>query len=370
MPSIESQTGIATSDDITPEELQLAARNHGMPLEGLRYDITPVGMHYLLTHFDIPEADASTWTVAVDGLVGRPLALRMDELISRPAETLTVTMECAGNGRARLHPRPLSQPWLSEAVSTAEWTGTPLAPILREAGLDVAAKEIVFTGADHGTQGGIEQDYERSLPVAEAMRDDVLLAYSINGIPLPPQHGSPLRLLVPGWYGMTSVKWLRRIRAVAEPFEGFQMDAYRLRARPEDPGLPVTRMRPRALMIPPGFPDFFSRARTVEAGPVELRGRAWSGGAPIAGVHVSADGGRTWVAAVLGPEPPPDAWVAWSSRWEAMPGDHVLTVRATDAGGESQPTDEPWNHHGLANNMTQRVSVVVRPSASSVASPR
>jgi sulfane dehydrogenase subunit SoxC len=352
--------GIAQSDEITLEELQLAARNHGMPLEGLRYDITPVGMHYLLTHFDIPEADAAKWTVAVDGLVARPLVLSMDELMSRPAVTLPVTMECAGNGRARLHPRPLSQPWLQEAVGTAEWTGAPLAPILREAGLDATAEEVVFTGGDHGTQGDMEQDYQRSLPVDEAMRDDVLLAYSINGIPLPPQHGFPVRLLVPGWYGMTSVKWLCRVSAVAEPFEGFQMDAYRLRAEPEDAGVPVTRMRPRALMIPPGFPDFFSRARTVEAGSVELRGRAWSGRADVVRVDVSSDGGASWTRAVLGPKPPPNVWVSWSFAWEATPGEHALAVRATDSQGNTQPTDEPWNHHGLANNMVQRVAVTVR----------
>ena len=124
----------------------------------------------------------------------------------------------------------------------------------------------MFRGADHGTQRDVEHDYERSLSIADAMRDDVLLAYELNGQPLPPQHGFPVRLLVPGWYGMTSVKWLRSITAVAEPFEGFQMWAYRLRQHEEDEGTPVTRMMPRALMIPPGFPDFFTRSRTVDAG--------------------------------------------------------------------------------------------------------
>src|SRR4029079_13293548 len=131
-------------EPISYEELQLAARNHGMPLEGLRYDLTPVGLHYLLIHFDIPACDADTWTVSVGGLVERELDLTMADLRARPAVTAPVTMECAGNGRARLHPRPLSQPWLSEAVGTAAWTGTPLAPILREAGLAQQAVELVF----------------------------------------------------------------------------------------------------------------------------------------------------------------------------------------------------------------------------------
>ena len=352
--------GIAPDDGITPEELQLAARNHGMPLEGLRYDVTPLGMHYLLTHFDIPEADEATWIVSIGGRVRRALVLTMDDVRSRPAVTMPVTMECAGNGRARLHPRPISQPWLNEAVGTAEWTGTRLRSLLEEASLEDDAVEILFVGADHGTQGGVEQDYERSLTVADAMRDEVLLAYEINGQRLPPQHGFPLRLLVPGWYGMTSVKWLRRITAVAEPFEGYQMDAYRLRQEPGDPGVAATRMLPRALMVPPGFPDFFERTRTVDAGIVRLHGRAWSGWAPVARVEVSIDGGQTWADAGLGDAGAAFAWRAWTFEWNAVPGEHELLVRATDEVGNVQPVEQPWNPQGLANNMAQRVAVTVR----------
>jgi DMSO/TMAO reductase YedYZ molybdopterin-dependent catalytic subunit len=356
----DAPTGIAGGDGITHEELQLAARNHGMPLEGLRYDITPLGMHYLLIHFDIPAADEPSWVVQVDGSVRTPLALTIDALRSRPARTVAVTMECAGNGRARLHPRPLSQPWLSEAIGTAEWTGTPLAPILEDAGVLDDAVEILFTGADHGVQAEMEQDYQRSLSLAEAMGEDVLLAYAVNGQPLPPQHGSPVRLVVPGWYGMASVKWLNRITAIAEPFEGFQMDAYRVRQRADEEGVAVTRIHPRALMIPPGFPDFFERTRTVEAGPVRLEGRAWSGWAPISRVDVSTDGGTTWGEAHLGSQVGPRAWTPWSFDWDAKQGSHELLVRAKDDAGNVQPVDVVWNHHGLANNGAQRVSVTVR----------
>ena len=345
---------------ITTEELQLAARNHGMPLEALRYDLTPVGLHYLLIHFDIPPADEAEWEVEVGGLVRSPMRLSMAELRARPAVTHTVTLECAGNGRARLEPRPISQPWLLEAVGTAAWTGTPLAPILREAGLADEALEVVFAGADHGVQGGDEHDYERSLPVAEAMRDEVLLAYEVNGTPLPPQHGFPVRLLVPGWYGMASVKWLRRIAAVAEPFAGFQQDAYRVRSSEGDRGVPVTRIAPRALMIPPGFPDFLSRSRVVDAGRTRLEGRAWSGMAPVERVEVSDDAGATWTDARLGPLPERFAWRSWVHDWDAVPGDRELLVRASDGAGESQPIEQPWNHHGFANNMVQRVAVTVR----------
>src|SRR5207247_8276155 len=178
------------------------------------YPITPIGLHYLLIHFDIPVVDAGTWELAIGGHVERRLRLSLDDIKSRPQTTIAVTLECAGNGRARLSPRPMSQPWLAEAVGTAEWTGTPLAPILEEAGVLDGAHDVVFTGLDRGVQGGVDQYYERSLSLTDAMRDEVLLAYAINGRPLPPQHGFPLRLIVPGWDAMTRVSWLASIKVL------------------------------------------------------------------------------------------------------------------------------------------------------------
>ena len=212
-------------EGISAEELQLAARNHGLPLEALRFDVTPPGLHYLLTHYDIPVVDPDEFRLVVDGLIDTPLSLDLDAIRNRPRVSTVVTMECAGNGRALLRPRPVSQPWLVEAVGTSRWTGTPLAQLLREAGVHNGCVDVVFTGADHGIERGVEQNYQRSLPVTEAMRDDVLLAYEMNGGPLPPQHGYPLRLVVPGWYGMAHVKWLTGINLVADRFDGFQMHA-------------------------------------------------------------------------------------------------------------------------------------------------
>ena len=360
----EPREGVSSSSEISLEELQLSQRNHGMQLEGLRYDVTPVGMHYLLIHFDIPEADETSWRLLLGGLVRGPLELSMAELRSRPSVTMPVTMECAGNGRARLMPRPVSQPWLTEAIGTAEWTGTPLRPLLEEAGVRDEAVELVFRGADHGIQGGIEQDYERSLTIEDAMRDEVLLAYAMNGAPLPPQHGFPLRLVVPGWYGMTSVKWLAAIEAVAEPFRGFQMGAYRVRQHPEDEGEPVTRMSPRSLVVPPGFPEFMTRRRSVEVGRHVLRGRAWSGWGPIRRVEVSLDGGDTWADADVGHAASPHAWVPWTFAWDAArPGAFELCCRATDAAGHTQPLEPRWNLSGFSNNAVQRVAVEVRSPA-------
>ena len=346
---------------ISYDELQLAARNHGLPLEALRWDVTPVGLHYLLTHYDIPEVDPDAWRLALDGLVERPLSLSLADLRARPATELAVTMECAGNGRAHVEPHVVSQPWLLEAVGTARWRGIPLAPLLEEAGVQAGVAEVLFTGLDRGVEGGEEQAYARSLPVAEAIAGDALLAYEINGVPLPPQHGFPLRLVVPGWYGMASVKWLERISLLAEPFDGYQMHhSYRLRQEEDEDGVPLSRIQVRSLVVPPGIPEFITRARVVEEGECALSGRAWSGEGEVTGVDVSTDGGTTWAEAELGPpELGRYAWRAWSFVWDANPGEWELCCRARDAAGNEQPLEPPWNVGGYANNAVQRIPVTV-----------
>ena len=345
---------------ISLEELQLATRNHGMPLEALRYDVTPVGLHYLLIHYDIPAVDAATWRLTIAGAVERPLSLSLDDLRAREAVEVAATMECAGNGRAALTPRPISQPWLLEAIGTARWRGVALRPLLEEAGLADDAVEILFTGLDRGVEQEVEQSYERALSREEALGEDVLLAYEMNGQPLLPQHGFPLRLVVPGWYGMTNVKWLTAITALSEPYTGYQnATAYRWREHEDDEGTPVTRMAPRSLLLPPGIPDFHTRARTVEAGPCLLQGRAWSGHAPVSRVEVSLDGGASWNEAALEPGESRWAWRRWTFGWEAEPGEYVLCSRAADEAGNVQPDEPPWNVGGYSNNAVQRVPVTV-----------
>jgi sulfane dehydrogenase subunit SoxC len=350
-----------TTGDVTADELRLAARNHALPLEALREPLTPAGLHYLLIHYDIPAVDAASWRLQIDGAVEHPLTLSLDDLRARDAVTRPVTLECAGNGRALLAPRPISQPWLAEAIGTAEWTGVALGPLLREAGLHDDAIEILFTGMDRGIEGGVEQAYQRSLPRAEALGDDALLAHAMGGAPLPPQHGFPLRLVIAGWYGMAHVKWLTTITALTEPFDGYQQTVgYRMYDADGVAGEPVTRIMPRSLTVPPGIPDFFTRARTLDAGPCTLRGRAWSGWAPITRVEVSVDGGATWGEAALDAPLGKRAWGGWSFAWDAGPGEHVISSRATDGDGNVQPLDAPWNLKGYANNAVERIPVTVR----------
>jgi sulfane dehydrogenase subunit SoxC len=365
------RTSTAAADLITLAELRLAARNRGTPLEALRHPVTPTGLHYLLVHFDIPFVDAQAWRLEVDGAVHRSLSVTLPDLRSRPTVTRAVTMECAGNGRTFVTPRAASQPWLYEGVGTAEWSGTPLWPLLAEAGVADDATEVAFVGLDRGMEDGQEQQYARSLPLPEARRPDVLLAHSINGQPLTPEHGHPLRLVVPGWYGMASVKWLERITVLTEPFTGpQQIRSYRLRQRPDESGVPVSRMAPRALMVPPGIPDFQTRRRFLPRGRTQLAGRAWSGWGPVVLVEVSTDGGHRWAPARLAPPPAPHVWQAWSYSWDAAePGNHELCCRATDAGGRTQPAHSPWNLGGYAGNGIHRVAVTVTPTSGDAPAP-
>jgi sulfane dehydrogenase subunit SoxC len=358
---VRDASGLEPGGLFHPEELQLALRNRALPLEALRYERTPTGLHYTLTHYDIPFIDAASFSLTIRGRVKRPLCLGLADLKRRVARTIRVTLECAGDGRALLQPRPISQPWLSGAVGTADWTGVPLQAMLDEAGVDEASCEVVFTGHDRGIEGGVEQDYQRSLSLDEVQRDEALLAWSMNGAPLEPQHGFPLRLIVPGWYGMASVKWLHSIEVVDRPFEGYQQTvAYRYSSSRADRGTPVSLMRVRSLLVPPGAPDFLTRVRVVGRGTHEITGRAWSGRSAITSVAVSADGGATWGDADLQPRISPHAWQAWRWAWSAESSrQHELCCRARDEAGEMQPLEPFWTARGMGNNSVQRVAVIV-----------
>ena len=349
-----SQSPLATLD-----ELGLAVRNHGTPLEALRYPVTPIGMHYTLSHYDIPSIQPGRWSLEIGGRVRNRLVIPLEALQARPPVTRCVTLECAGNGRALLTPRPISQPWLLEAVGTAVWTGIPLRLLLEETEIMDGAIEVVCTGLDRGVREGHEHDYEFSLPLEEALREDVLVAHAMNGQPLPPQHGFPLRLIAPGWYGMVCVKWLRRVTVVAQPFRGVEQEVYRIKQSEEDEGVPVTRIQVRSLMVPPGIPDFLTRRRFLRPGRHRVEGRAWSGRGGVRSVEVSADGGNTWQPAELGAAGSPWAWCSWRYVWPARPGEYELCCRATDDAGNTQPITQHWNTRGVANNAIQRVRVSV-----------
>ncbi len=347
--------------DFSDEEVVLASRNHSIALEALRYDVTPIGLHYLLQHFDIPYIpDIEAWRLEITGRVTTALSLSLAEIKGLPQTTVRVTLECAGNGRAHHAPRYPSMPWMYGAVGTAEWTGTPLADVLKTAGLDREAIEIAFIGADRGFDRGHEHSFGRSLKIAEALSANVLLVHAMNGQPLPPQHGAPVRLIVPGWYGMASVKWLQQIVALEQPFDGYQqVHGYQYKSAKTDPGVPITHIRVKSLMAPPGIPDWYTQHRLVDAGSTRVHGRAWSGaGVPIAKVEFGVN--DQWRDAVLKPTTHRFAWSSWHVDWEARPGNCVLSCRATDANGAVQPLTSLFDRGGYGGNSVQKVEVTVR----------
>jgi len=353
--------------DYSREEVQLANRNSGIALELLTHDVTPPGMHYLLNHFDIPVLDEATWTLPITGLVNTPLSLPLHRLQQFPKFLKTVTMECAGNGRAGFEHRKPSMPWQVEAVGTAAWTGARLMDVLEEAGVQEKAVEVVFTGADRGFDAGVDHHFARSLSREQAHDQDVLLAYEMNDQPLPIQHGAPLRVIVPGWFGMGNVKWLTSIEAIDRPFEGHQQAAnYHYKTTPDDPGIPVTHLRVKSLMAPPGVPDWYTRRRFVEPGQVRLTGRAWSGnGVPVEKVEVGIDG--KWHPTQIRRHESRYAWSQWNFEWEAEPGEHLLSCCATDAEGNMQPDAPVWDQSGFGNNSIHTLQVTVGNRKSEIA---
>ena len=347
-------------EDFSHTEVQLANRNSGIALEALRHDVTPIGMHYLLSHFDIPYVEnENDWTLEIGGLVNNPLTLDLAYLKSLPSITQKVTLECAGNGRALLKPHWPSMPWTYEAVGTAEWRGTRLIDILENAQAKDSAIEWVFNGVDAGVDSGIQHKFARSLSIEMANNPDIMLAWEINGQALPPQHGYPLRLVVPGWYGMASVKWLNLIEAIDYNYDGYQqVGTYVYKQHKEDVGTPVTGIRVKSLMVPPGKPDWYTRKRLLEAGETLLIGRAWSGfGTPITKVEIGIN--DTWYEARLFPANEKYAWTRWEFPWQASAGHHQLRCRATDANGDVQPLEAPWDNSGFGNNCAQLTEVWV-----------
>lgn len=319
--------------------------------------LTPAEDRFVRTNFPIPQIDRARHVVQIGGAVTRPHVLTVGELRTLPRTTATVTTECAGNHRTTLSPLPPGEPWGGGAVSTGRWSGVPLRAVLEGAGLLREAVEILFTGADQGTAGGRgEVHFARSLPLAKALEESTLLAFELDGNPISLEHGGPLRLVVPGWYGMASVKWVTRIEALTSPFEGyFQTERYVFREPGGKPS-PVTLMRVKSV--------FVESALAVPLRPTVLRGLAWSGSGRIAKVEIAPAGGAPWQPArLVGPDLP-HCWRSWEADWtpEAI-GRHVLRCRATDEAGNVQPETPHWNDLGYGANGVQSLVVDVRAAA-------
>ena len=329
--------------------------------------ITPTARHFVRNNGAPPAAvDADAWTLTVDGLVDRPLALGIADLKRRfDVVTEALTIECGGNGRAFFDPPTRGDPWTWGAVACSEWTGVRLADVLDAAGLRDGAVYTAHEGADTclpAVEG--ELPISRGVPIAKAMDPHTLVAFAQNGGPIHPMNGAPLRLVVPGWPGSCSQKWLTRVRVRDRVHDGAKMTgtSYRVPARPVPPGgtaaeedfVIIEAMPVKSLITSP------ETGRAIAGRTLEVRGHAWAGDRTVAAVSLSIDHGATWTAATLDAPANPHAWQNWRAT-VAFPGAGYYEVwaRAVDSAGVGQPHAVPWNPEGYLNNAMHRVAVTV-----------
>ena len=323
--------------------------NAETPLPALLNDVTPSELVYVRNHFEAPQIEASNWRLRVGGSVKSPQAFSHSEITALPARALRMTLECAGNGRVSMDPAPPGTPWGYGAVSVVEFTGTPLSNLLEQVGILGEAVEVIFHGADRGeAMPGRTEQYVRSLPLEVAQNRDTILAWEMNGEPLSVDHGFPLRLVVPSWYGMASVKWLEKLSVSADKFSGFFQDEqyvyFEEKGTPE--GEPVRAIRVRSLIL---------ESKRMEDSAVEISGIAWSGEGTIAKVELSWDGGKEWREAVLSESNSLFDVQRWLFQWKPA-GEQELEFisRASDSSGNLQPITDRWNRGGYGNNGLHR----------------
>src|SRR5688572_863832 len=306
--------------------------NAESPLTALGVTPTPTPLFYVRSNFAVPDLDANSWRLRIGGSVERELEISYTDLQQMPRQRAVVLLECAGNGRRRMVPLPSGVPWGFGAVSTAVFEGVPLASLLRQCGVRSDAVEVVFRGADSGAVGpGRVVHFERSLPITTAIEHSVLIADRMNGEPLTPDHGFPVRVVVPGWYAVASVKWLTEVNVIPRAFDGhFQAEKYRyIKDAAEPDGGPVREMRVRSLITS------HADESSVRAGLIVLSGIAWSGNGAIERVELSVDGGKSWIPAdvALGEGHGPSLW---SIQTTLTPGVYGILSRATDSRGDTQ----------------------------------
>ena len=327
------------------------------PQRALDNWLTPTSSFYVRNHFSIPDIQRSEWSLEVGGKVSHELSLSLQELKTLPRITMPITMECAGNNRSDLEPPAPGNQFQNGAVSAAYWAGVSLKDVLEMANIEPCAVEILFEGHDSGVpaEGEPEIPYLRSLPLDVATHPDTLLAYEMNGDDLPKEHGHPLRLIVPGWYGMASVKWLKRITILDRKYEGFfQTDRYVI--EDEDGNqTPLANMGVKSMIGSPSEGD-----AVMPGEPVCITGMAWSGWGKIERIQVSCDGGETWEEAEMVGPSERYAWQPWRSFWTPeAPGEYTLMSRAVDALGNEQPMESRWNRLGYMVNGVRPVTVTV-----------
>jgi DMSO/TMAO reductase YedYZ molybdopterin-dependent catalytic subunit len=340
-----------------PEDLE-------MPLDGFTEWITPVDRFFVRCHTYTPKVNLSEWSLKIDGVVEHPITLTMADLKKLPRVELVGVLECAGNGRSFYQPHLPGAQWGFGSVGNGRWAGVRLRDVLQKAGIKSSATEILFDGAD--VPLGKMPDFQRTITAAKALDPDTLLAYEMNGQPLPVEHGFPLRLIAPGWAGDSWVKWLQHIEVLDHEFEGFWMKStYRHPTHPVAPGtavdvsemVPVTDLNVKSVIaLPAGW---------ARPGSVRVQGTAWSNSSPVAKVDVSTDGGQSWKPAKLTGQQTKYGWRIWRYDWKPAKGKYTLISRATNMAGQTQPLSEEWNPNGYLWNVAQPVAITISGQAPS-----
>jgi DMSO/TMAO reductase YedYZ molybdopterin-dependent catalytic subunit len=338
--------------------------NLEMPFKKLDGFITPTEAFYVRMHFQIPKIDKNKWRLRVEGEVKRPFELSYDELLKLESRKIPVTLECAGNNRIFLEPKVKGAQWGLGAVGNAEWTGVPLSILLHRAGVKSSGREVILEGVDGGRLEDPkgppgELRFARSIPRAKA-ETDVLLAYKMNDVDLPPEHGFPLRVIVPGWYAMASIKWLQRIIVTDTPFNGYyQTLDYAFWKRRGDIArlVPLSEMQIKAEIARPAEGEIISVNSKVR-----IHGAAWTSDDEITKVEVSTDGGSAWSEARLIGAAERNAWRLWEFDWKtpSKPGRRKLITRATDSQGRTQPIERDLDRGTYMINHLLPITVEVR----------
>jgi DMSO/TMAO reductase YedYZ molybdopterin-dependent catalytic subunit len=341
--------------------------NLEMPFGLLDGWTTPNELFYIRSHFPVPEVDLQDWRLKVEGAVECPLAFTYDDLHSLPMQAVPATLECAGNSRVFLVPKVKGTQWELGAVGNAHWTGVSLGDLLRKAIVDPGAVDVILEGADRGPIGETPKPagpihYARSIPLGKAL-DGVLLALEMNGEPLTPSHGFPLRAVVPGWYGMAAVKWLQRIIVTDKPYGGYYQTvdyAFWQRNHAGISLVPITEMQVKSVIARPGINEVVAAGSNYQ-----VAGAAWTADSEIVKVELSTDGGASWKEASLGAEKTPNSWQLWQSEWQTptAPGRCVLMSRATDARGRTQPLERDLDRGSYEINHCLPIEVVIQASS-------
>ncbi len=335
--------------------------NYESSRSALTTRITPLDRFYLRSHHDAPTVDAAAWRLRVHGLVGSELSLSLDELRRMPQTTVEAVLQCSGNGRALVRPRVPGVQWQRGAVGNAEWRGVRLRDVLAKAKPAKDARWLHLAGADAPVLPATPK-FLRAIDLDKAAHRDTLIALEMNGVPLPPLHGAPARLVVPGWVGDDWMKWLTDLEVSAmEPDAFFYKTAYRFPMQEVAPGavVPPEQMGPMTTMNVKSIIGSHGDGPPIAKGPTEIVGVAWSGGQGVSSVDVSFDGGASWRAAALDGPSTPYGFRVFRAAWDAPPGRHRVGARATDGAGAVQPAEPRWNPSGYLYNAVDWLGVEV-----------